>query len=233
MGNVYQIQFQYLGFGAIRFFIEDSASGEFVLVHTIEFANNNTTPSVSNPTFRIGWLVNNFGNTTSVRVQGSSAGAFIEGKIARDQAPRSASKEQLSIGTTPTNVLSFRNRISFGGKVNRAEIFPNIIFASSQTTKAAFFRILVNPVYSAPVTFSYIDKDNSLVEIATDKVFVTGGRDIGTITVTSGGSTQIVFNRTEGQPTAIQPGSNVCIVAAMSSGAASDCQVSATWEEDI
>ena len=59
MGNVYQIQFQYLGFGAISFYVESSITGEFELAHQIEFANNNTTPSVSNPTFRVGWLSSN------------------------------------------------------------------------------------------------------------------------------------------------------------------------------
>ena len=231
MGNVYQIQFQYLGFGAIRFYIEDSNTGEFVLVHQIKFANNNTVPSVSNPTFRVGWLSVNSGNTTNVKVQGSSAGAFIEGTVLRDTPPRSTSHEQIGVTTTLTNILSVRNRISFGGKVNRAEIFPQLVSASSQTNKAAFFKIILNPTYMSPVTFTYLDKSSSISEETETPAEVTGGQEIGSIVVTDTGSTIIRFN--ESQVTAIFPGTTICIAAQMSSGSAADCQATATWQEDL
>lgn len=231
MGNVYQIQFQYLGFGAIDFFIEDSDSGRFVLVHRIGFANNNTVPSVTNPTFRVGWVSLNVGNNTNIRVQGSSAGAFIEGVSLRDTAPRSSNNEQINVGTTLTNVLSIRNRISFGGKVNRAEIFPQLISASSQTNKAAFFKIILNPTFGDPVVFSYLDKEGSISEVASDSVSVSGGLEIGSLVVTDTGSLILRFN--EGQVTAVFPGTTLCLAAQMSSGAASDCQTTATWQEDL
>ena len=231
MGNVYQIQFQYLGFGAISFFIEDSDNGEFVLAHQIKYANNQTTPSVSNPTFRVGWLSVNGGNTTSIKVQGSSAASFVEGVIIRDTPPRSANNEQTSVSTTLTNILSVRNRISFGGKVNRAEIFPQLVSASSQTNKAAFFKIILNPTYLAPAIFSYLSKSSSISEVATDSVEVTGGQEIGSLTITNTGSTVLRFN--EGQVTAIFPGTIICLAAQMSSGASSDCQATATWQEDL
>lgn len=230
-GNVYQIQFQYLGFGAINFFIEDSDSGELVLVHRIKFANQNTVPSVSNPTFRIGWLSTNTTSTTSVRVQGSSAGAFIEGTVFRDSPPRAASNEQTSVTTALTNILSIRNRISFGEKVNRAELFPQLITASSQTNKAAFFDIIVDPTFLTPVTFQYEDKANSISETTTDSALITGGRVIGSLTVTNTGSLILKF---EGdQASAVFPGTVICLAARMSSGAASDCQATITWQEDL
>lgn len=234
MGNVYQIQFQYLGFGAISFFIEDSDTGAFVMVHQIKFANNNTTPSVSNPTFRVGWLSSNSGNTTSIKVQGSSAGAFIEGTVLRDTPPRSSSNDQLAIDGNLTNILSFRNRISFGGKVNRAEIFPNLVSGSSQTNKAAIFKIILNPTYSEPVTFHYEDKSSSIAETTMDKVEITGGREIGSMTVTSSGGSQVIrFNQSGDQPTAIFPGTTVCLAAEVLSGQSADCQGAATWTEDL
>jgi hypothetical protein len=231
-GNVYQIQVQYLGFGDIDFFVESKETGRFVLVHRIEFANSNTLPSVSNPTFRVGWLSSNSGNTTNVRVQGSSAGAFIEGIVKRDTPQRSAFHDQLAVTTTLTNILSLRNRISFGGKVNRAEIFPDLVSGSSQTNKSAFFVIILNPTYADPVNFEYVDENNSIAETATDLVGVTGGQLIGAITVVNGASQVIRFNQGE-QATAIYPGTTLCIAAQMASGAAADCQASTTWQEDL
>lgn len=232
LGNVYQIQFQYLGFGAINFFVEDKVTGEFCLVHKIQFANTHTTPSVSNPTFRVGWYVQNMGNASNVSVQGSSAGMFIEGATRRDTPPQAESFDQLSVSNTATNILSIRNRVSFGGKVNRAEIFPLLVNASTQANKVTFFRILLNPTYSAPVNFSYHNEAGSLAEVATDKVFVTGGRNIGTLTVGSTTPTTIRFNITEGTDTAINPGTTLAFVAA-TTAASGDCQVSATWQEDL
>ncbi len=232
-GNVYEIQFQYLGFGAINFYVEDQLSGDFVLVHKIQFSNTSTETSVSNPTFRIGWLVRNTGNTTNITVQGASAAAFVEGLLFRDAAPRSVSHNQPAIGSTLTNLVSLRNRITFGDKVNRAEVFPVLITGSTQVNKFAFFRIILNPVYDNPVTFEYTDKDGSIVEVTTDSVAVSGGREIGSITIVAGSSQQVRFNEAIESATVVFPGSTICIAAEVPTGAADDCQVSVTWQEDL
>lgn len=232
-GNVYQIQFQYLGFGAINFFVEDSKTGSFVLVHQIQFANTSLVTSVSNPTFRVGWIARNLGNTTNLTVQGGSAAAFVEGLIFRDTTPRSSSHNQVAVSTSLTNLLSFRNRITFFDKVNRAEVFPLLVAGSTQSNKFAFFRILLNPTYSAPVNFEYEDKTSSIVEVATDAVTVSGGLEIGTLTIVAGSSQVLRFNEIINTVTAIYPGSTICIAAQIPTGAAADCQIAATWQEDL
>ena len=58
-----------------------------------------------------------------------------------------------------------------------------------------------------------------------------GGQEIGSIVVTDAGSTILRFN--ENQTTAVYPGTTICIAAQMSSGAAADCQATATWQEDL
>lgn len=232
-GNVYKIQYQY-GFGNIKFWIEDPDSGDFELVHVIKYANANTVPSVTNPSFRVGWISANLsGGTSSVSIQGGSAAAFIEGITAKDILPRSFANDQTGIpsGATLTNVLAVRNRIVFGGKRNRAEILLSSALFSTDTGKVAFFELLIDPVFSSPVTFSYLDSTNSLAETASDSVTVTGGRNIGTFTIVAGSSTLVQLNST--QVTAITPGVTIAVVARISSGAPSDCQASLTWHEDL
>jgi len=232
-GNVYQIQYQYLGFGAIKFFLEDNDTGEFVLVHMIKFTNTSTLPSVNNPTFRIGWLCRNLGNTSNLTTAGSSAGIFIEGLARRDTPARSDFNDQLSVGTTLTNIASFRNRISFGGKVNRIPIFPSLVSASTQANKSAFFQLLANPTYGGDLDFSYIDKNSSVMEVAKDSVSVTGGVVVGTVTVVNGSSLLLRLNSGASQSTVLNPGNTLCIASQVSSGAAGDMQASLTWQEDI
>jgi len=233
LGNVYQIQFQYLGFGAIKFFVEDNKTGEFLLVHIIRFANSSTVPSVTNPMFRIGWLVQNLGNTTNLTIAGSSAGAFVEGVIKRNTPPRSDSNGQLSVGLTLTNIITFRNRIHFGGKVNRAEVFPLLATASTGANKAAFFEIIANPIFGGDMVFSYIDKTSSIMEVATDSVSISGGRVIATFTVAAGSSQVIEFNERADLDFTALPGQFFSIAARVSSGAAADMQASGTWQEDL
>ena len=231
-GNVYRIQ---LGsnFGAVNFFIQDNDTGLMVLVHQIKNANKNILPNVTNQTFRLGWLSQNLGNTTNVTVSGNSAGAFLEGKIKRSTPPRTEINEQLAIGIVLTNIITFRPRIHFGGKVNRAAVIPTQVSLSTQTNKSAFFEIVANPTFGGDLDFSYVDKDNSIMEFATDSVSVTGGRLLGGKTVVSGSSETIEFNSTDLREFIALPGQVFSIASRVSSGAAADMQALASWLEDL
>lgn len=231
-GNLYQIQIN-SNFGAVSFFIEDSDTGSFVLVHQIREANLNTLPNVTNQTFRLGWFVNNTGNTTNLTVSGNAAGGFIEGKLKRSTPPRAEDQNQLAVGTTLTNIITFRNRIHFGGKVNRVEIIPILATLSSQTNKSAFFEIRFEPTFGGDLDFFYIDKANSVMEIATDAVTVSGGTLIAAITVVAGSSELLEFNLREALELVQFPGGVFSIAARVSSGAAADMQATGTWAEGL
>lgn len=233
LGNVYQIQYQYLGFGGIKFFIEDAKTAGLSLVHIIKYANNNTVPSVTNPTFRVGWLSRNLGNTSDVTVQGSSASLFIEGQIKRNTPPLSDNNTQLAIGLALTNIIAFRNRLHFGGKVNRAEIFPLLATAATDANKPAVFEIIANPTFIGDVDWTYFDKDNSIMEVSKDDVIVTSGRSIGTLTVASGSSETIQFNERQDLDFTALPGQFFSIAARTTTGAAADMSASGTWQEDL
>jgi hypothetical protein len=78
-GNVYKIEYQWLGFGAINFYIEDAATGIQQLVHRIEYANSETVPSVFVPNLPLRAYVDNTTSTTDVLLKTSSAGAYTQG----------------------------------------------------------------------------------------------------------------------------------------------------------
>jgi len=231
-GNLYQIQLC-ANFGSVRFFLEDHDSGTLKLVHIIKAANIKTTVNSTNLAFRLGWLAQNLGNTTNLTVQGNSAGSFIEGKLKRSTPPRSEANIQLAVGTPRTNIIMFRNRIHFGGKVNRADIVPLLATLSTQSNKSAFFEIIANPVFTGDADFSYVDKTESLMEIATDPVIITGGRLLGAVTVVSGSSEQLEFNTRAVQEFVALPGQSFAIAARISGGAAADMEATGTWAEDV
>ena len=76
-GNVFQIKYQWLGFGTIKFFIEHADDGLLHLVHTIAYANTNTTPSVDNPTLPLCLAAKNTSNTSDIVLRSGSLAGFV------------------------------------------------------------------------------------------------------------------------------------------------------------
>ncbi|MGB0943138.1 MAG: hypothetical protein ACPGUE_12080 [Marinomonas sp.] len=229
LGNVYQIQIQYLGYGAITFSVEDPDNGELVPVHIIKYSNSAIVPSVSNPIFRVGWAARNTGNTSDIVVKGASAAAFVEGAVVYDGLPKGICQTQLGVNTTRTNILSIRNRLTFNGTANRAEIIPIAASFATDTTKTAFFELLRDPVYADPVTFERYSA-NSLMELSKDSVEVSGGEVVDCFTVKSATSIQVDINKVLEQ---MIPGETYSIAASVSSGSASDMDATFAFKEDL
>ncbi len=196
-GNEYQIRYQ-ADFGRVKFYVQDPESDTYLLAHVITNANNNTSPLVSNPTFRVGWFVRNTGNTTDVQVQGARASAFIEGQI--NTTSNSASVNSLigGVGTALTNILSIRNRSYFNQRINRAEILPGLLTLGTDTVNLALVQIYSDPTFADTVTWQYVDKQNSVIEFATDAVTITGGNLVFSQTFSSTERAEVDFNEGAG-----------------------------------
>jgi hypothetical protein len=81
-GNVFQIGIQYLGFGAITFYVEHAPEGnnaDFINVHTLSFPNSLTATSFRNPSFPFTMAAYSAGSTTNLTVKAGSFAGFIEG----------------------------------------------------------------------------------------------------------------------------------------------------------
>lgn len=228
-GNVYQIQMQYLGYGGIFFWVKDPLTSRFALVHTIHYESTDIIPSVANPIFRTGWACRNTGNTSDIIVMGASAGSFTEGMIHYDGRPKGLCRENLSVTTALENILTVRNRLTFNGEANRAEIIPLFLSLSTDTTKTAVFEIILNPVVTGALTFERYGV-NSLMEFADDQVLVTGGDVIACFDVSASGALLVDITKIIEE---MLPGEQYCICAKVSSGASSEMDVALTWKEDL
>ena len=229
-GNVYQIKMQYLGYGGIRFYVEDPETDSFVLAHNYQYANAHTVPSVGNPTFRIGWVAQNLGNTTPITVKGASAAGFTEGKKILDDRVRGLSNEIAGLGTTQVNLLTIRNRIDIGNNINRVSVYPKLLIASASHNKTVVLHINIGTVFSGDLDFSYLDVVNSSIEYATDQAPVlSSGREVATIRLRSTGP--IPLNLSE-MINILMPRETLTFTVSTSSGAGAECDVSITWQED-
>lgn len=229
-GNVYSVSIQYLGFGNIQFSVEDETTGLPTLVHQLEYANKNTKPSVSNPTFRIGWLARNLGNTSDLVVSGASAAGFIEGKNIIDSIPRAVESVTTGIGMTQTNIITIRNRFHFGDKINRADIIPLLVSMGTESIKGAFFRLVANAEFAGDINFSYNDEVNSIAETSTDQVELVPdtGRFIASFLVTQQG---LLLSSSDFK-TRIFPDDQLTLSSAVTANPAAVMTASAVWQEE-
>lgn len=228
-GNVYQIRYQWLGFGRILFGIEDSEDGGFHLVHSINYANQHTIPSVFNPVLPLHAEVKNTSNTSDVTLYSSSMGAFTEGVIdVPSHVHHGISVEYLGIGTTETPILTIHNKSVHQNAENRTRIKLVIATFSVEGTKPASIIFRLNPVLTGA---SYTDVSANTSVVSYD----------ASATALSGGSEQIAFGlgKTDsgqlnigGNTFFINPGEILTISGKASSGSIEGI-VSMNWEEQF
>jgi len=230
LGNIYQIQTQYLGFGGIEYYIENPASAGLVLVHRIPFANTSLFPSVNNPSFRIGWLAFNDGNTSDIQLSGGSAAGFVEGQLVLTDAPRAIDATAEAVGIVgDTNLITIRNRLAMTTKRNRVEVFGLTLTAVTESVKGAFVQVRTNADIAGELNYQYIDKASSVVEQAMENGLVTGGRLVATTITTQAGT----FINLEELSALILPGDTLTVSVRTVSGGAADATVSLIWQEDL
>ncbi len=176
-GNVYAIQYQWLGFGAVRFFIEDQITGEFVQVHVIEYANSSTLPTIFNPTLPLHAKAVNSGNATNVLIQTASMGAAFEGPPNPEIGARHAvTNSKGSVPTTGLSLFAIQNVSTFDGKTNRTDMrIDNASFRVANNADG-YFAIVRNPTLGGPPSFVLLDATNSIAAMDVTGTTVTGGQ---------------------------------------------------------
>lgn len=227
-GNVYQIQYQYLGFGNFKFFIEDPTSGEFVLVHTLQYTNKNVLPSVGNPSLRVGLYCVSLGSTTDLTVKSGSLAAFTQGKNLETRNPRAFQNTQ-TVTTAFTNILTIRNRRTYNGKINQVEIAPRFLSVASESGKNVEIEIRSTSNPGVEQTFNTIGTD-LITDASTTATTVTGGRLLTAITV-AGNTSQIID--LDKLRIRLPPSLYLIIQGRVTSGANASVTAALTWYEDL
>lgn len=182
--NVYFIQFQYLGGGAISLYIEDDKTGQVTEVHKILYANFNTEPSVYNPNFHFHIWVDNKATTSDLIVKSSSYGYFVEGRtnlIELQQPQQSSGLKQKTDVTTEVAILTIRNKTSYASKSNFIEILLENVSGAIEASAAnnlGKLRIIKNATLGGTPSYSDINTTNSVVDIDTAGTTVSGGTEL-------------------------------------------------------
>lgn len=222
-GNVFKIAYQWLGFGLLTFFIEDPDDGEFHLVHSIEYANANTTPSLGDPSIPLYVEALNTSNTSDISVSTASMGAYIQGKTELIGVRLSARAFLNSITTTLLPVLTVRQGSYFNSQAVRT--FTKLLRMSCavEHTKPMTIVIVENGTLTA-ASFSPLSS-NSAIEYDTSATAISGGTELFAMPLGKAGN-EILSFIDDYYSFNILPGNTLSVCAVASSGTGGEASVS-------
>jgi len=123
--NSWQIQFQYCG--NILFYLENPATGRFILVHSIPSSLlAPTVPNFQNPSMQLVWYSNSAsGSSNTLTTYGASGGHFLEG-LRELTGPRGALYSAPTANLVPgveTMIFAIKNATYYGAKAQN--VIPN------------------------------------------------------------------------------------------------------------
>lgn len=230
--NIFFIQFQYLGAGAVKIWAE-TPDGDMHLVHTDRYAGSNIVPSVFNPNFHFHIHVDNMATTSNLVVKSSSYAYFIEGKTSQMELHQpilgSGEKSQATV-TTQVALFTIRNKTTYASKANFVDIlftaFAVSIEASSANNLASVSFILDATLGGTP-SYADIDTNNSVMEIDVAGTTVTNGTQVLTIPLAGKNDKEIL--ELIADATVLQPGKSLTI--AVSSVNSATMKGSCSWKE--
>jgi hypothetical protein len=229
-GNVYGVQFQYLGYGDAFFYIVNGLTGRPQLVHVIRNANTRTSTVLRNPNLYLTWESRNTGTGTSVVTRGASGGAFVEGPVTFLGAQFAAPPVAVTAGAgTETPILSLRASTVYLNRQSTAQLQIDRISVACDGTKTVLFKVYKNATLTAP-RWQYVNATTSASSYDQNAT----GFSIGTGTLVYAFAVSKTGNTTESLTDIalfLQAGDYLTITA--TSANANDVAASIVWIEDI
>ena len=234
-GYPYQIQYQWLGFGAIRFFIENPETGDFVMVHNIKFAGTSTVPSVNNPTLPLHAKVVNTGNTTNLALYTPSMGALAEGVTDNvgSEIPWSFTNIETTVTSAGLAIFNLRNKptnVLGGVNTNRAGMHIDHVSLRSGGADDVLVTMYLNATIVGAVNVDVSASQSVAQTDVTGTTVGAGGIALRSFCV-QGGST-INFDLST-YNIKLRPGETLSFVAFNESAGSASCRVAVGWHEEF
>lgn len=229
-GNIYQINYKYMGFGNINYFVRDPDTDEDILVHRIKEVNTSTIVTLSNSSLRTLIYCVSLGSTTNITVGSPSISAFLQGTISNTRNPRAYSFTRSINSSTFTSFFTIRNRRTYNGIVNQIEIEPVLLTIGSESSKNLIVEVRATSDTGIEENFTNVGT-NLISDVSTTGITFTGGRLLAVLTL--GASSRTGLLNLLDLRIRVPPSLKLIISGKLSGGAAADVTASLTWYEDI
>lgn len=231
-GNVYCIRFQYLGYGAIEYGVEDPETGLFITAVKLQYANANVIPSLENVDNPISIIAKTETGYTGpdLVMKTASMASFLEGVPSIGGVRRSASNTK-SATVTETPILILHNEVAFNGKINKVSVAPDLVSFGTESNKQTLIRIIKEPTeITGAVALTDVDPGISVMQWSGTGTAVIGGRQLLEFVLPT--SSGYLLNLVK-EELNFAPGERIVVTAQHTGGAAADVTVSFSWNEGI
>ncbi|MCK5615391.1 hypothetical protein KAR91_76715, partial [Candidatus Pacearchaeota archaeon] len=231
--NIYQVTFQYLGAGPIKYYIENPSNGRLILVHTVVSAGVTENAVFRDPSLRLSVIIKTDTGYTggALTVKTASMGGFVQGKQTDIGVNNSASGSKTTTTTTPINILTIHNEVDFLGKENKVNVIPSFMTVSALGgNKSVLIEIVEEPTeVGGTVALTKVDSANSPMEFDVAGTTIVGGTVIFPVIIESGQSKEIDLTRFG---FVLRPGARWVITARLiTTGTNAAVSVGVTWLE--
>jgi hypothetical protein len=233
-GNLYKIQFPWLGFGVINFYIANTNATGWNLVHRIQYPNTQTIATLLNPSMQLYAQNINTAASTANTLRICCMAGMVEGQ---NNAVNTDVRNSygMTTATSASNtavvaVLSIQNQPTFNSVTNQVSVFLDAIsiFNSSGSTAYARVDLILNP--SATLTpFTLINAATSVVAYSSASPSITDGKLL--MSFYSDTSTTVSFDL-QRYNISLNPGDVLVAAATRVNGTgSSNMWISLTWKE--
>lgn len=175
-GNIYNIDFQWLGFGIINFGVVNPSTGCVINIHSIVYGNTSTNPSIFTPNLPLMAQVINSTNNTNITLQTSSAIICLEGTPTNANSIANAVSHN-SVSISPnidTNILTIQNKPSVSTITNHVPVILQSISFSTDGNQNVSIKLVKNATLTGTTTFTDINSTNSVISYNTTGTYSSG-----------------------------------------------------------
>jgi len=227
-GNVFDIQYQWLGYGAITFNIENPETGLFIPFHRIQYSNAHTSPSTQFGSNPILIRVETNENTSVLpTIRGASLFGYLEGNLVYTGPTFGATNSKSSISTSQVNILTIKNEALFKTLTNKIPVKTRGISFSAEGSQPVTVQVRRNAILGGTPAFNSVSP-SSVVSKDVAGTSATGGTLLATFTLNKVGS---IFVSERDFEAFLNPGETLTFSAAVSGGT-STVVASVNWVED-
>lgn len=161
-GNVYNIEYQWQGFGQLSFFVEDPSIGKLAPVHVIRYANMNTGISLPNPSTRHVFAVATTATTSQVTMYAAAASGFVYGPIRYIDPKFSVYTSKTTVDGTVTPIVSFTMMRVFKTVSSEVDSILRYFSISNDSGKPAVVFLYRGSTLSGGTNFQSVDADSAM-----------------------------------------------------------------------
>ena len=181
-GNVFQIAFEWLGFG-MQYFAVEYKGGNIEDVHHLEYANKNVDTSVDIPSLPISMGIAAFAPGITASMSSPSAVAMAQGDSfpTAFTVPIGYSRSQ-SVTAGTNYVFTILNPETYEGKENKLYLESALLTFTNDTNKSVVVSVLFNTILTDPV-FTDIATGITPAQADIAATAVTNGLEVVTFTV--------------------------------------------------